>query len=49
MTNLGCFKDLKEDIEKIRDYLSGKMRAIDTNFAEVNIKINGIERTMDIL
>lgn len=49
MGSFGCFKDLKDDIEKIRDYLSGKMRAIDTNFAEVNIKINGIERTLDIL
>jgi hypothetical protein len=37
-----CFKDLREDIEKIRDYLNGKMKAIDTNFAEVNIKIHGI-------
>jgi hypothetical protein len=33
MGDFGCFKDLKDDIEKIRDYLNGKMRAIDTNFA----------------
>ncbi len=36
-------------MEKIRDYLNGKMKAIDTNFFEVNTKVHTITRQVDIL
>ena len=43
------FRELYNQLDKIRDYLSGKMKAVDANFGELNQKITKVQRNIEIL